>query len=419
MLLLSPSPISLLCALLLCLPLAIIFTITSPITTTTTTATVPCITPTGGATPFQTTLIPTSLKDPLLTAIKSTSKEIETQQTINYNITTNAPAPSATEIDYDDEDDNSLFRLAARVSQNPTGPRKLAFLFLTTTPLPFAPIWEIYFNKTPKTLYNIYIHADPNSPYDPPFSGVFRNRVIPESKPTRRHTPNLISAARRLLSHALLHDPSNSKFALFSPSCIPLHSFKFTYRTLIRSRKSFIEILKNETGAWERWAARGEEAMLPDLPFEDFRIGSQFFVLTRKHARMVAGDGRVWAKFKMPCLEEDTCYPEEQYFPTLLNMKDPRGCVHATLTHVDWTGRDDGHPRTYNATEVGPGLIVGFRRDRPRYGDEEDDDVTMMLMNGSDSSVRRRRHPFLFARKFSPDSVGPLLSIARDVIFKD
>lgn len=159
--------------------------------------------------------------------------------------------------------------------------------------------------------------------------------------------------------------------------------------------------------------------MLPDLPFEDFRIGSQFFVLTRKHARMVAGDGRVWAKFKMPCLEEDTCYPEEQYFPTLLNMKDPRGCVHATLTHVDWTGRDDGHPRTYNATEVGPGLIVGFRRDRPRYGDEEDDDVTMMLMNGSDSSVRRRRHPFLFARKFSPDSVGPLLSIARDVIFKD
>nr|DAD42164.1 TPA_asm: hypothetical protein HUJ06_000394 [Nelumbo nucifera] len=37
-------------------------------------------------------------------------------------------------------------------------------------------------------------------------------------------------------------------FSLLSPSCIPLCSFGFTYRTLIGSDKSFIEILKDEPG---------------------------------------------------------------------------------------------------------------------------------------------------------------------------
>lgn len=425
MLLLSPSPISLLGALLLCLPLALIFTITTTPTTTTTTnggaTSSPCIiTITGGASLFQTTLTTTTTNtsvkkttsNPVLTAIKST---IKTRRPTNNNTTT-APPPSTAEIFVDDEDDNALFRLAARANPNPTNPRKIAFLFLTTTPLPFAPIWEIYFRKTPKTLYNVYVHADPSYRYDPPFSGVFENRVIPGSKPTRRHSPTLISAARRLLSHALTHDRSNSKFALLSPSCIPLHSFRFTYKTLARSRKSFVEILKNESGAWERWAARGEEAMLPEVPFDEFRIGSQFFVLTRRHARVVVADRGLWAKFNAPCAEPYTCYPEEQYFATLLNRKDPRGCVPATLTHVDWAGRDDGHPRTYNATEVGPDLIVQLRRGRPRYGDEEEEEDAI---NGSDASVRKRRHPFLFARKFSPDSVEPLLSMASGVIFRD
>ncbi|MCL7042507.1 hypothetical protein MKW94_015227 [Papaver nudicaule] len=85
-------------------------------------------------------------------------------------------------------------------------------------------------------------------------------------------------------------------FAFVSSTCIPLHSFNFTYHTLIRSKKSFIEILPNEPGAYDRWAARGEEIMLPEIPFEKFRIGSQFFVLTRKHARIVVQDRRSQSK---------------------------------------------------------------------------------------------------------------------------
>ncbi|KAL3497358.1 hypothetical protein ACH5RR_040090 [Cinchona calisaya] len=283
-------------------------------------------------------------------------------------------------------------------------------MFLTTTPLPFSSLWEVFFNNTPKNLYNIYIHADPSFNYDSPFKGVFAHRVIP-SKPTRRYSPTLISAARRLLSRALLDDESNYMFALLSPSCIPLHSFNFTYKILVNSKKSFVEILKNEPGAYHRWAARGKDVMAPEVKFEDFRIGSQFFVLKRKHARIVVRDSRLWSKFKLQCVRRDTCYPEEHYFATLLGMVDPQGCVTATLTHVDWRGGHGGHPRMYLKEEVGPELIWNLRKRKPRYGIEGS--------NGSDSSVTRRRDPFLFARKFSPDCIKPLMTIANDVIFKD
>nr|GMD42855.1 glycosyltransferase BC10-like [Ipomoea batatas] len=329
---------------------------------------------------------------------------------VNRKSTVITLSPPPTE---DEEEDDPMLRVAGRVGSDPgpaAKPKKLAFMFLTTTPLPFAPLWELFFNATPENLYNIYVHADPRYNYTPPFHGVFAGRVIP-SKPTRRNTPTLAAAARRLLAHALLHDESNYMFALLSPLCIPLHSFGFTYKTVINSTKSFIEILGREPWAYDRWAARGDYAMLPEVRFEDFRIGSQFYVLTRKHARIVVRDRKLWSKFKQPCLYRDTCYPEEQYFSTLLSMVDPQGCSHATLTHVDWKGSHGGHPRMYSADEVGRGLILTLRNDRPRYGDEE--------MNGSDPSLTKRHDPFLFARKFSPDSIEPLMRIAKDVILKE
>ncbi|KAK3212043.1 hypothetical protein Dsin_016749 [Dipteronia sinensis] len=370
---LSPSPLSLLCALLLCLPLAILFTITCPTA--------------GGD--------------------GSTSR-------LN-NHTPESPSPPPPPPPPIPKDDESLLRVAARVNSRPTSPRKLAFMFLTTTPLWLAPLWEVYFNGTNKSLYNIYVHADPSFEYDPPFTGVFFGRCI-LSKPSLRYSPTLISAARRLLAHALLHDSGNYMFAILSPSCVPIHSFDFTYKTLVRSKKSFIEILQNEPGTYDRWAARGQDAMLPVVRLEEFRIGSQFWVLTRRHARLVVDDEIIWDKFNQPCTRklEYTCYPEENYFPTLLHMRDPIGCVPATLTHVDWSVSNDGHPREYTPFQVGPELISKLRSDRPRYGDDGS--------NGSDSSVRERRdrhHPFLFARKFSRESIDRLLWLANDVILKD
>ncbi|CAN8273247.1 unnamed protein product [Cochlearia groenlandica] len=370
---LSPTLFPLLCALFLCLPVAVIFTIQRELTGV--------VSPEFGF------------------------RSLSVFSLYTRNVPDVSPPPIP-------KHDGMLLRLASRVNPNqpPGSTRKLAFMYLTTTPLPFAPLWEKFFNGSSKELYNVYVHADPTRDYDPPFSGVFSNRVI-HSKPSVRFTPSLAAAARRLIAHALLDDPRNYMFALISPSCVPIRSFDFTYKTLVSSRKSFIEILRNEPWQYDRWAARGFDAMLPEVTLDDFRIGSQFWALKRRHARLVARDRRIWEKFNKTCVREDTCYPEENYFPTLVNMRDPRGCVPATLTHVDWTVSDGGHPRMYEAEEVSPELIVRLRKTVPRYGEDG--------INGSDWSAAKRNDPFLFARKFSKETVGPLLGMATSVLFND
>ncbi|XP_059659676.1 glycosyltransferase BC10 [Cornus florida] len=319
----------------------------------------------------------------------------------------------------DELDDLSLFHQAIAQSehtqsQSPPHPSsksrlgssnlrpKIAFLFLTNSDLQFAPLWERFFKGSKRNLYNIYIHCDPTVKINPP-GGVFTDRFIP-SKRTQRGSATLISAARRLLANALLDDPGNTFFALISQHCIPLHSFKFVYHTLFDPKstdldrafeyRSYIEILSEESTLWDRYNARGKNVMMPEVPFEKFRVGSQFFVLTRRHAVSVIRDRRLWRKFRLPCIKIESCYPEEHYFPTLLSMEDPKGCTHYTLTRVNWTDSVNGHPHTYRPPEVSPELIYKLRLSNSTYS-------------------------YLFARKFSPDCLNPLLEIADTVIFRD
>ncbi|CBI24438.3 unnamed protein product, partial [Vitis vinifera] len=167
----------------------------------------------------------------------------------------------------------------------------------------------------------------------------------------------------------------------------PIQPFSTVY-------SSFIEILSNSSSLWKRYTARGRYAMLPEVPFSKFRVGSQFFVLTRRHALVVVKDRQLWKKFKLPCLRSDSCYPEEHYFPTLLSMTDPNGCTHYTLTRVNWTGSTHGHPHTYRSAEISAELIYRLRQSNSNYS-------------------------YLFARKFTPDCLQPLMNIAGTVIFRD
>ncbi|KAL6008042.1 hypothetical protein ACLOJK_033548 [Asimina triloba] len=325
----------------------------------------------------------------------------------------------------DELDDLALFRRAALANLSPPPPPptpKIAFLFLTNTDLYFAPLWERFFAGH-DPLFNIYIHADPTARINAPTSGVFFNRFI-VGKRTQRSSPTLISAARRLLAAALLDDPANAFFALLSQNCIPLHSFRFVYHALFASEpvanvssslnsttaglasmrmaarltryhyRSFIEILADEPNLWDRYTARGDDVMLPEVPFSEFRVGSQFFVLTRRHALLVIQDRRLWRKFRLPCLRAESCYPEEHYFPTLLSMEDPDGCSHYTLTRVNWTGSVGGHPHTYMPQEVSLELISQLRKSNSTYS-------------------------YLFARKFAPACLEPLMKIANLIIFRD
>ncbi|KAJ8767734.1 hypothetical protein K2173_020674 [Erythroxylum novogranatense] len=329
------------------------------------------------------------------------------------------PTPLAAPISPSDElDDLSLFHRAAAASSfsrlaSPNSKLKIAFLFLTNTDLYLSPLWDNFFKTAHSSLYNVYVHADPSANVTVP-GGVFKDRFIDHAKRTYRASPTLISATRRLLATAVLDDPANAFFAVLSQYCIPLHSFKYVYSSLVDSRsfdlssdssantdhgvriqyKSFIEIISKEPRLWKRYIARGRYSMMPEIPFEKFRVGSQFFVLTRRHVLTVIKDRRLWKKFKLPCYRDDECYPEEHYFPTLLSMVDENGCTHYTLTRVNWTGTKNGHPYTYKPDEISPQLIRDLRKS-----------------NYSSS--------YLFARKFSPDCLKPLLKIAHKVIFRD
>ncbi|XP_010906028.1 glycosyltransferase BC10 [Elaeis guineensis] len=325
--------------------------------------------------------------------------------------------------DPDEMDDLALFRRATLASdggggggagtgirRRPPSPPKIAFLFLTDSDLSFAPLWEKFF-KGHGRLMNVYVHADPAARLHLPPTPSFRGRFIP-AKATQRAAPTLISAARRLLAAALLDDRANAFFALVSQHCIPLHSFRFVYHALLtdagappsstsggrlrRRHRSFIEILSSDPILRDRYNARGRNVMLPEVPFERFRLGSQFFILARRHAVLVVRDRRLWKKFRMPCLKsmKDSCYPEEHYFPTLLDMQDPSGCTHYTLTRVNWTGSVGGHPHTYRPPEISGDLIRELRKSNSTYS-------------------------YLFARKFSPDCLDPLLEIADTIIFRD
>ncbi|KAJ0966336.1 hypothetical protein J5N97_027474 [Dioscorea zingiberensis] len=304
--------------------------------------------------------------------------------------------PMATELE-----DLALFRRATLSSSNislPSSghPPKIAFLFLTNSDLSFSPLWERFFSGH-ASLLNVYVHADPSAKLRLPQTASFRRRFI-TAKPTSRSSPTLISAARRLLAASLLDDPLNSFFALLSQHCVPLHPFPSLYSALLSNRplKSFIEIIADEPGLHARYVARGDLAMLPEVPFPHFRVGSQFFVLTRRHALLVVRDRRLWRKFRMPCLKsrEDSCYPEEHYFPTLLSMRDPAGCTGYTLTRVNWTGSFDGHPHLYGPGEISADLIRTLRKSNSSY-------------------------EYMFARKFSPACLAPLMELADTVILKD
>lgn len=272
----------------------------------------------------------------------------------------------------------------------PRGNPKIAFLFLTTGPLHFAPLWNQFFHGH-EHLYNIYIHLDPFrvGVFDRKTAGVFWGRLIPPDR-TERGAPSLVAAERRLLANALLDDPLNHYFALISERCIPLASFHTVYNHVMGSDKSFLEILTDAPTLYGRYEARGSAAaMLPEVPFESFRVGSQFFVLTREHAVVVISDERIWRKFKTPCVVESNCYAEEHYFPTLIDMEDAMCATRYTLTNVDWSqSSGDGHPRTYGKEEVGQELIMSLRRN----------------------------NTFLFARKFADDCIEPLMQISTFIV---
>ncbi|XP_021909500.1 uncharacterized protein LOC110823429 [Carica papaya] len=268
---------------------------------------------------------------------------------------------------------------------------KVAFMFLTRGPLPFAPLWEKFF-KGHQGFYSIYVHSSPNFTDDTPPDSVFHGRRIP-SKEVEWGGTNMIEAERRLLANALL-DISNQRFVLLSESGIPLFNFTTTYSYLVNSSKSFVEVY-DQLGPVGR--GRYSRRMRPIINLHQWRKGSQWFEMDRSLALRVVSDTTYFPLFQHYC--RGNCYSDEHYLPTFVSIKFWEMNSNRTLMWTDWS-RGGPHPTRYQRWRVTTELL---QRLRNSGGDCE--------YNGGKTNIC-----FLFARKFDPNSLNRLLVFAPRVM---
>ncbi|CAI0441444.1 unnamed protein product [Linum tenue] len=268
---------------------------------------------------------------------------------------------------------------------------KVAFMFLSKGPLPLAPLWERFFSGH-QGLYSIYLHSLPTFEAKFPPSSVFYRRQVP-SKVSEWGKMSMCDAERRLLANALL-DISNEWFILLSESCIPLYNFSIIYSYIRRSNHSFMGAFDDE-GPYGR--GRYNENMAPEVNITQWRKGSQWFELRRHLAVSIVEDTKYYPKFKEFCRPH--CYVDEHYFPTMLTIEAPNDLANRSITWVDWS-RGGAHPATFGRADI---TVEFFKRlydsQKCKYNDREEFRIC-----------------HLFARKFSPSALEPLLNISQQVL---
>ncbi|TYI72784.1 hypothetical protein E1A91_D07G083200v1 [Gossypium mustelinum] len=284
-------------------------------------------------------------------------------------------------------DQELLLRASSRVPrlQESRGHPKIAFMFLTGGPLPLAPLWENFFEGH-QGFYTIYVHSHPHYNQTVPQTSVFYGRRIP-SQPVYWGTATMIDAERRLLANALL-DPSNQRFVLLSDSCIPLFNFTTIYDYLITSTLSFISVY-DDPGKDGR--GRYNPQMSPVINATDWLKGSQWFEMHRDMALHIVSDETYYSIFKQYC--RPPCYNDEHYIATMVNMLYGKLNSNRSITWVDWS-REGAHPRKYGDADINHELLSQIR-----CGSE-------CIYNGNTTSMC-----FLFARKFSPSTLKPMMRL--------
>lgn len=269
---------------------------------------------------------------------------------------------------------------------------KVAFLFLTRGPLPFAPLWERFF-RGHEGLYSVYVHALPGYAGRHRPSSPFHGRQIP-SREVSWGSITLVDAEKRLLANALL-DWSNQRFVLVSESCVPVFNFRTVYEYLVNSAHSYVESYNIDV---PQCAGRYNPSMAPEVLEEQWRKGSEWFELSRELAVDVVADQRYHALFRRHCTP--SCYPDEHYIPTYLHLWHGARNANRTVTWVDWS-RGGPHPARFGRSATTAALLAAIRSNA----------TSSCLYNGRPTTVC-----YLFARKFAPSALGPLLNLSTTIL---
>ena len=199
----------------------------------------------------------------------------------------------------------------------------------------------------------------------------------------------MIDAERRLLANALL-DFHNERFVLLSESCIPLFNFTTTYNYLLSVHESFVGSYDDPTKVGR---GRYNPKMAPTISISDWRKGSQWFEVNRKLAIEIVSDKKFYPIFSEHC--SPPCYMDEHYIPTLVNKCCTKENLNRSMTWVDWSKRGP-HPARFGKSAISAEFLNQIRFNCSTDGG-----------NSSATSMC-----FLFARKFMPDTLHPLMQIA-------
>ncbi|KAH9790864.1 glycosyltransferase bc10 [Citrus sinensis] len=300
-----------------------------------------------------------------------------------------------------------IMSLRPRFVQKP----KIAFLFIARNRLPLEMVWDKFF-KGEESRFSIYVHSRPGFLFSKGTtrSIYFLDRQVNDSIQVDWGGASMIEAERILLRHALA-DPFNDRFVFLSDSCIPLYNFSYTYNYIMSTSTSFVDSFADTK------EGRYNPKMAPVIPVHNWRKGSQWAVLTRKHAEIVVNDTTVFPMFQQHCKpadpsKEHNCIPDEHYVQTLLAQEGLEGeLTRRSLTYSSWDlssskdhERRGWHPATYKYADATPLLIQSIKEiDNIYY--ETEHRREWCSDKGKPSSC------FLFARKFTRPAALRLLTM--------
>lgn len=301
---------------------------------------------------------------------------------------------------------------------------KIAFLFIARNRLPLDFVWDAFFQAEKEKRFSIFVHSRPGFLFNRATtkSTYFLNRQVNGSIQVDWGAASMIQAERILLENALM-DPSNERFVFLSDSCIPLYNFSYTYEYIMSTSNSFVDSFADTKDG------RYNPKMHPIIPVNNWRKGSQWAVVNRKHAETVVKDETVFPVFQQHCKrkslpefwrdqpfpvdpsKEHNCIPDEHYVQTLLAQEGiETEITRRSLTHTAWDISDSKdrerrgwHPVTYKFSDATPELILSIKKIDNIYYETE-------YRREWCTSKGKPAPCFLFARKFARPAALRLLS---------
>eukprot|EP00475_Leptophrys_vorax_P006554 TRINITY_DN14068_c0_g1_i1.p1 TRINITY_DN14068_c0_g1~~TRINITY_DN14068_c0_g1_i1.p1 ORF type:complete len:453 (-),score=7.86 TRINITY_DN14068_c0_g1_i1:140-1498(-) len=310
---------------------------------------------------------------------------------------------------------------------------KIAFMFLTRGPLPLAPLWARFFEGH-EGRYSVYIHVS-NLTYSYPDDtpAPFKGRVIGQHEVVWGDVSE-VEAEKRLIEAAVNDEENrdNRWFVLVSESCIPLWSFDYIHQYLSSTHISFIEVYHDP---YRKAFFRYNRKHAPLIQKLDFVKGSQWVILQRRHAEIIANDTAHLEHHRDACgwwrRRKFDCCADEHYIPILITMNDPDGVSRYTPTLADWS-EDKKHPMTYNETNItkelfdeikGTQIHVKYRslwrkwkHQYPHIWNATYPQPAKTVENGYCVVDGVPRQCFIFARKFAPSALPFLMENSKSLL---